>query len=466
MTAAPLREVVIGTRDGSDASDAFPALSGWADHLPDPPALAEVEAYVASLRVLVANGGAPIEPTALPLVDALVDRLDQVYYWAVEEGTTFRNEPSRLAQCEVPELTLLCAATRRPKIVLAALRIMRHLLRHWQAGPQLLAAATRNNEAKEMLSTQAKDGNLFGMLASVMGQHAGLSELQAEAAAVAAEAALLDIEGLLESAVISHVLAALERHGTSTAMQREGVWLFAALVDVQRGGTPGKEEYGAGNDTGARTPTATLLSQFGVVVRFVVAVAKAHSGNAEVKRNAVHFFLRCASYPENRDILLREGVYPVLVGALPSAVRTPPLFAEVTEAIAHFIPLLDPLQRRSLVLVVRRLLLETASSSFVSLLVALLLRLLRVAPRGELRPCHDRQPGGPQEPAPNACVRGDALTRSDTIRLGEGDIRVFMSANFIPQLLCCAADTIGEDDAVLRRVVAEAVGLLSPYPWR
>ncbi|ESL10698.1 hypothetical protein TRSC58_01564 [Trypanosoma rangeli SC58] len=464
MTASRLQEVVIGTHDSCDASGVLPATSAWKDHLPDPPTLAEVEAHVASLRALVENGNAFIEATALQLIETIVDRLDQVYYWAVEEGTTFLNEPSQLAQCGVPELTLLCVATRRPRIVGAALRIMRHLLRHRQAASYLMASATMNKEKQKTSLTHTEDDNLFGILASVMRQHAGLSELQAEVAAVATEAALLDIDGLLESTIISHVLAALERHGSSTAMQREGVWMFSTLVDIPCGDAPGKDD--AGNDVVPRTPIAVLLSQCGVVVRFVVDVVKSHSTNVEVKRNAVHFFLRCASYPENREVLLQEGVYPVLVDALPSAVRIPELFAEVTEAIASFIPLLDPLQQRSLVLVVRRVLLKTSSPVFVSLCVALLVRILQLGPRGDLMPCQGMQPGVSEETAPNRCLRGGELTRSDTIRLGEGDIRVFMTSHFIPQLLCCAADTIGEDDAVLRRVVADAVGLLAPYRWR
>ncbi|RNF21858.1 hypothetical protein TcG_02602 [Trypanosoma cruzi] len=464
--AAPLREVVIGTHDSANSHNdngASLMMPPWDDHLPELPELAEVEAHVASLRALVTNGGAPIDPTHLQLIDTIVDRLDQVYYWAVEEGSTLLSEPSQLAQCKVPQLTVLCIRTKRPRIVLAALRIMRHLLRHRQTGPQLVAAVAEKKEEKNISTVNADDEELFGMLASVMEQHAGLSDLQAEAAAVAAEAALIDIEGLLESPVISHVLAALERHGLSTAMQREGVLLFSTLVDIHRGGTPREN---AANDV-RPTPVAILLSHVGVVVRFVVSVAKANAGSVDVKRNAVHFFLRCASYPENLDVLLREGVYPVLVGALPSAVRVPELFAELTEAIAYFIPLLDPLQQRSLVLVVRRVLLETASPILVSLCAALLVRMLQVEPRrGDPMPCQSMQPGLSQEAALNLCVRGGERTLSDTIHLGEGDIRVFMSSNFIPQLLCCAADTIGEDDAILRRVVAEVIELLSPYRWR
>ncbi|EKF30557.1 hypothetical protein MOQ_005619 [Trypanosoma cruzi marinkellei] len=464
--AAPLQEVVLGTHDSDNSHNnngASLMMQSWDDHVPELPELAEVESHVASLRALVTNGGVPIEPTHLQLIDNIVDRLDQVYYWAAEEGTTFLGEPSQLAQCEVPQLTVLCIRTKRPKIVLAALRIMRHLLRHGQTGPQLVAAVAEKKEEEKNFTENADDEDLFGMLASVMEQHAGLSELQAEAAAVAAEAALIDIEGLLESPVISHVLAALERHGSSTAMQREGVLLFSTLVDIQRGGTPREN---AATDV-RLTPVAILLSHVGVVVRFVVSVTKAHAGSVDVKRNAVHFFFRCASYPENLELLLREGVYPVLVGALPSAVRVPELFSELTEAIAYFIPLLDPLQQRSLVLVLRRVLLETASPIFISLCVALLVRILQVEPRRGLpMPCQGMQPGLPQEAALNLCVRGGERTLSDNIHLGEGDIRVFMSSNFIPQLLCCAADTIGEDDAMLRRVVAEAIELLSPYRWR
>ncbi|KEG06437.1 hypothetical protein DQ04_13941010, partial [Trypanosoma grayi] len=113
---AALQEIVIGTDDGGNGGG---AEAVWEENQPEPPALADVEECVASLRALVANNGTPIGPACIQLIDTIVDRLDQVYFWAVEEGTTFRHEPSGLAQCEVPRLAVACVATRRPRIVTA-----------------------------------------------------------------------------------------------------------------------------------------------------------------------------------------------------------------------------------------------------------------------------------------------------------------------------------------------------------
>lgn len=458
--AAPLREIVVGTDDCDGVARATLTLE---EHTPQQPTLAEVGEHVESLWAIVVNNGAPIDAASLDLIDTIVDRLDQLYYWAVEESTTFLHQPSVLAQCGAPRLVFSCAMTRRPKIVIAALRVMSHLLRHEQPASELFALAAMRGEGC-VKSVQPVDGDgFFDMLASVMETHAGLAELQAEAAAVAAEAARVDVERLLESSVVSCVLAALRRHGGSTAMQIAGVRLFAVLVDIQRGAPVSADTTGAAPPT----PVAVLLTQFGVVTRFVVEAVAANVNNVEVKRNAVHFLLRCAAHKENLPVLLLHGAYPLLVNALVPATHVPELFVELMEAIAYFIPLLDPLQRRSLVLVTRQVLLGTTSSFFVLLCASLLVRLLRVAAQSDVALDRHLQTAWPEDKTPASIPRrGGGLLPSETIRLDDNDIREFMLSVSIPQLLCCAADTIGEEDAVLRRVVAEAIRLLSPYCWR
>ncbi|KAH8614561.1 hypothetical protein ERJ75_000678100 [Trypanosoma vivax] len=470
---AVLREIVIGTdcdvRAGlTECTEAQEAL------VPKPPSLVEVEEHVASIRLLVENGDAPITASNIDLIDMIIDRLDQVYYWAVEEGATFSREPSVLAQCEVPRLMVACVTTWRPKVVTAALRIMKSLLRHEQSCAHLFAEAEKVTMGADSRAGGAPPYGgvgLYGLLAGAMGCFAGLVELQSEAAAVAAEAAPFDVEGLLDSEVISHVLAALERHCENTVMQREVVRLFSTLVDIERNASRLKGEAmnataAVESDGSQLTPVAVIFCHTGVVLNIVLNVARRHANNVEIKRNAIHFFNRCASFPENSEVILQCGVYGFLVAALSSTILLPEIFAEVTEAIAGVVPCLDALQRRSLVLVIRHILLKSASTFHVSLCTALLFRLLRrsVQSQREQQRFHRIEvPVVDTRIEENNESGADVqLELSGTIALDDSDTHDFVSEISIPQLLCMADDNFGAEDPVLRRLVGEVVRLLIP----
>ncbi|KAH9597773.1 hypothetical protein LSM04_004466 [Trypanosoma melophagium] len=488
-----LREVVIGT-DDNDAGSCTTEIEAtgegrkkitkvWDEHFSQPPEPAEVEICIASLRSLVNNNGTPIESTDFEHINTIVDRLDQVYYWVVEEATTFIHEPSVLKQCETPQLVLLCLNTKRPKIIMAALRILRYLMHHEECGRCVFeAAATPMLLSKdEKKTTEIDDNNTSGgkafydIIADVMERYEGVIDIQVEAAAIAAEAARLDIEGFLHSLVISHVLTALQRHGDNATMQKEGVRLFATLVYIPRDSTCVNIL-----DDFSHAPLAVLLSQIGVVVDFVVKASNTHANNLDIKRHAVHFFRRCASFPENVPLLLEHGVYSFLVRTLIYAMRTPELFVELIEAIAYFISLLDVWQKRSLLLVVRRLLLRTTSSSFISLSAALLVRVLQTVPDDGGVLCSQLQTMRLQEQEGKKKEEREEnkatipfnrveLVKSEKITLKDDDTRQFMTSCFIPQLLCVADDNFGEEDAVLRRSVKEFVRLLSQQQhldWR
>nr|CCC93406.1 unnamed protein product [Trypanosoma congolense IL3000] len=475
-----LREIVIGTDecvccdgpgDVSGQQGATAALGGsgveYRDNeipLPQRPSLVEVEVHVEGIRRLLDNGGLPLEPTDIEPIHEIVDKLDQVFFWAVEEGNSFAREPSLLAQCEVPHLLLRCITTRRPKIVTAALSVMRHLLRNEQACSHILAWIGRTSVSDDKHNPLLEGDGLCGLIAGVMRRFLGLAELQVEAIALAAVAARFNIDQFLESAVIGHVLAALQRHSGNSAVQKEGVRLFSVLVDIERNEAGENvsmepcESVVVGEGNVAAAPTAVIFSQIGVVVSFVLQSAATHINNAEVKRDAVHFFNRCASYPVNIASLLASGIYPLLIRMLSFSLLLPDVFAEIMETIAALVPLLDPLQCRSLALAVRRILLTTDSPYHISICAALILRLLKV--KSACSTPLDAMSFDDCDVVVPA-VRTKELAFSDLIALRDDNLLTFLTEISLPQLLCHAADNFSEDLA-LRRLVGDVTRLLVP----
>ncbi|RHW69554.1 hypothetical protein DPX39_100025000 [Trypanosoma brucei equiperdum] len=476
-----LHEVVIGTddacRDGASGNDVsgllqstlVPTICESGDsgpHVAEQPLLVEVEDQVKYIRELLHNGGVPIEAKDVELIRRIADQLDQIYYWAVEEGGTFSREPSVLAQCEVPNLLIACTMTMRPRLVVSALSIMRHLLRHEQAGSHIFAEAEKAAAGGDAVVQLYEGDGFYGLIAGVMGRYAGLLELQTEAIAVACEAARFDIESILESAVISHVLSALQRHGENSAVQKEGVRLFSILVDIERAdavgctsvtGFPNHPVYDRNNSM--PTPTAVIFSHIGVVVSFVLQAVDAHMSNVEVKRNAVHFLRRCASYPVNISEMLVSGAYSLLLRALPHSLLLPDVFAELVETISAFVPLLDSLQRRGLALAIRRVLLESASPFHLSFCAALIVRLLEE--RKEHLPTEGAMASTPINESLRL-LKDTKLAYSNLITLRDDDLSTFLADVSLPQLLCHAGDKFGDEDETLRQLVGRTVRLLAP----
>ncbi|KAK7200157.1 hypothetical protein NESM_000066400 [Novymonas esmeraldas] len=419
-----LHKVNIGTSDivGGGGGDAA-AMSSAPLPRHEPPPLAAVEEHVQRIRLEVTGQRRPpsgyasrvvIPPTTAGLarVAALVHLLDQVRYWAVEEASTFIEEPSGLAETEAPEAVVACLCSQRPQLMAQALRAVQPMLAHRQTAAELRRVMGDVWAGRGHVATAAPplpDGcdPLLATLAEVLQRHRGAVPLLVEAlscaAAVLTQAraahAAGDLNGhavddddterrhrrhlasvmvaLHETLLVHEVEAAMRRHPDATALQVEGVAFFAALVSV-----PWTDE--AADDAGAAPASlADVVADSDGVLDVLQAALHGHRQHLCVRRGVLHVWRACAQQPYNRVALLRHGAYG---GALQLLREVGPyavdVWREVAETVGYLIPCLDALQRRSLALALRDLLRRRPQLEMLELVLALLLSLLTVVAGG------------------------------------------------------------------------------------
>ena len=162
------REVVIGTSDlSADAAAAAPTHDPQQqESQPEMPTLAAVEAHMQRLRFELCGDGhassgyaarVHIASHELSRMQSIIDVLDQLRYCATEEGTTFVEYPSQLAETEAPEAVVACLYSGRPLLITQALSVVQPMLRHpqtaWELRRVVREAQQREHQCRADMNT-------------------------------------------------------------------------------------------------------------------------------------------------------------------------------------------------------------------------------------------------------------------------------------------------------------------------
>ncbi|KPA78128.1 hypothetical protein ABB37_06312 [Leptomonas pyrrhocoris] len=483
------REVIIGTSDaGEDPADPSQVLAQ------EMPALSVVEAHMQRLRYDLcgdrhASSGyaarVSIPASDLTRIASLVDLLDQLRNWSIEEGTTFVEEPSRLAETEAPEAVVACVCSGRPRLMTQALSVVQPMLRHPQTAWELrrvvcevqrsrtqhansTSKKAREEEKEEgnaaELNLEAEDGTrgdpLLILLADIVAHHAGAAPLLAEALSTAAavvQVVLHDLsqgeteevvfqrvrsiaDALYATPLVFHIELAMRRFAAVAPLQVNGVHFFAALVDLPAltddgparvpssgaaaddsgsahavDATRAREEREKSMGPGEELPEesvsppsslADVVAHSDGVLDVLQRAMQLHRHLLSLRRGVLHVWCVCAQRPPCRVSLLRHGVYGAALRQVSEVgPYTMDVFREAAEIVGYFTPLLDVLQRRSLLLTLHGILQRRPQLEMIEVVLALLVAVLTVVSRpsstGDAP--HDRT-----HRHPHGDVRGDA----------------------------------------------------------
>ncbi|KAG5479343.1 hypothetical protein LSCM1_04600 [Leishmania martiniquensis] len=405
-----LHEVNIGTSDTAPSGHGVDEATTQRQ----PPPLSVVEEHVQRIRLELCGQRHPpsgyasrvtIPSTAAGLARAavLVDLLDQVRYWAVEEATTFREEPSRLAETEAPEAVIASLCSQRPQLVAQALRVLQPMLRHHQTAYEtrrVMADVWAHRELvnSAVSSLEGRDP-LLAMLAEVLEQHKGMIPVLVEGLSTATAALVQEgtaclgsanyeldggaswchrigplVAALHETTLIYQAESAMRRYPDTAPLQAEGVSFCAALVDL-----PWPFEAEVDDEGEIPTSLADIVAHSDGVLDALQAALRRHRQHSQICRGVLHVWRVCAQHPANRIALLQHSAYACALQQLremgPCKVG---VWREIAETVGYFIPLLDVLQRRTLALTLRELLQRHPALEVLELTLALLLSLLMV----------------------------------------------------------------------------------------
>ncbi|CCW63813.1 unnamed protein product [Phytomonas sp. EM1] len=393
-----MREAIISTSNTFNRGDSFgPTTNGS-----QPPSLSEVALHVRRLQAVLLNtaaddsatvpkggamkpsylGGVVIKPTELDRVTALCDLLSDIYAWAVEEGSSFVMEPSILAQEGVPEVVCACLLCQRPRVITAALRVARHLLRHPASFAELhrVVADYYTSQKEEVFeggcSHLSPSLTMVRFLDMLLRNFSNSADLVAATVEVAAELSTATgpipytADDFVGTDFVSNVLSGCQRHGEDPLVATPAVVFFAALVQLPR-------------EPPAETPVAVLVTHLGSVLGVMVRAIRKHAGNASIRKAILKFFAICAQYDQNRERLLQVGAYAVAIATLTGKAGEHSdleILEPAVECVSYCIPLLDSFQCRSLLLGIRGLLMHRGEIAVMRLTLALLYGFLLTLP--------------------------------------------------------------------------------------
>lgn len=386
--------MVIGTDDD--------ACGSTVDDTPkyEPSATAEaVEHHLEKLRDALANGGVPIEAFDLDTVATVLDLLDQLWYWAIEESHN-PTEASALSACNdnIKALYDVLLQSKRPKIVTAAFRCLAELVKH-----QSRRGGFCENVLQPVCVQLVRNPNMEPLVEE------GIRLLSVIAAAG-------DAELVLCSDAVSVVLQAMQHLPQHGVMQRHACTLFAALVDAPRADP---------HDP----PAALLLVHIGVVVDFVCVAYKKQSQDTSVSAAVAHVLRVFTDFPQNLDLLVsHRSVLSTLLHLATHHCFTPRTVQDSMLAVGALLPELDTLQKRSVALALKELMTRTAELETLASAIALILRMLRTE-----------------------------SDHSDAEESKQSQMRRFINEQQIPQLIAIALDHFGDVDPVLRTVASDAL---------
>lgn len=429
------REIVVGTSDD--------VARGGADVPQEMPSLSLVAAHVHRVREALCGGGSAsngngssnsggglaahvsIPASDLARVATLVDLLDQLRYWAVEEATTFVAQPSQLAETDAPEVIVACACSGRPQLMAQALTVMQQLLGHPQSASEVRrvlrevehhhhTSGDRREEREEHSFADEPGDPVLRFLAKIMVAHARAAPLLVEAigtATAAVRVVLRDIaEGSTEDVVADRVHAvfdvlcttplvcctesAMRRFSESVTVQVAGVGFLAALVDLPALIEP--QEVREGEEEAATTSMADMIAHSDGLLAVLLEAMHCHRHHLSLCRGVLHVWCAAGQSPACRPLLLRHGAYAASLRLLKEVgAFTMDVFTSAAEVIGYCVPLLDALQRRSLLLTLRSLLQRRPQLEMIELVLALLVAVLTAHGR---RGGATRSAGGERDP--------------------------------------------------------------------
>ncbi|CUG07501.1 acyl-CoA dehydrogenase, putative [Bodo saltans] len=334
-----MAEMVIGT------DDVLPDVS-----LPPiqytPPTDDDVSIILTTIAGLHYNGGNAIEGYDLDVIHAVRDRLDQLYYWAVEEKH-FRDSspPLVLANERLVALLVKLIETNRPKIIVSVFRALRELLLHPARVPNY--------------------SDFLPLLCKSLQQFPNMEDLVEEGVATIAAMATVNPEAILVSDGVSAVLQAMQKAPNLLPVHRFGCLLFAALVDGKR---PDPTE----------APAALLLVHIGVVVDFMCRAYQRQTQDTAVSAAVAHTLAVMASIPQNHEELVSHRLVLSTLRHLAEHHHfTTRTVQDALTAVSELCGELDRLQQRTIALSIKELMMRTTETETLATCVAVVLKLLR-----------------------------------------------------------------------------------------
>ncbi|CAD2220886.1 hypothetical protein, conserved [Angomonas deanei] len=245
------------------------------------------------------------------------------------------------------------------------------------------------------------------------------------------------IEEVLSSDFIAYVLSALSRHSLYAEVAVASTHFFSELADLQ---SPQGD-----------FSLATLFCHVGTVLPSLLDTLRHHPHHLVIQENVFQFICMAARHRENIVPLFNHGAYPLIANALLDQLHKPLLFQTSCEAIGYFIAALDQFQRRSLILLLKKILVGRAELEVQLYCVALLCSLSAHFGEGKGSPAVGpyaayslyAQPTSVVEETPKEEVRQKTnspravvLKESDTIDFErDDDSRRFVKEACVPQVL-------------------------------
>ncbi|CCW71830.1 unnamed protein product [Phytomonas sp. Hart1] len=403
-----------------------------------------------------------IKPTELDRITILCDLLGDVYSWAVEEGSTFVKEPSILAQEGVPVVVYACLRCQRPRVVTAALRIARHLLRHPAGSVELHRVVGHSYTTHDEVCVESGSGPLSSsqkmirLLDGLLHNFLNSAELVAATVEVATELSSgmgsfrYTADDFIGTDFLSNALNVWELHGENSLVVKAAVKFFAAFVQLRR-------------EPPTEAPVAVLVTHLGWVLGAMVRAIHTYAGNTFIRKFSLKFFAVCAQYDQNRGRLIQAGAYTAAMAALMGKVGEMSdldMLEPAVECVSYCIPLLDSFQRRSLLLGIRGLLMHRGEIDVMRLTLALLYRFLLELPPSVLQDRHSlyTQPDAfeseeSQNRPDKLCDKGKCMIIEpsdllDHLSLSQ-DTRKFMYRLCIPQLTMHVVDYYRKEIEIL-----------------
>lgn len=282
---------------------------------------------------------AVIEAAETERIERLDDLLDTLLYWAMEESTTFRESPSQLAEVEAPEALSFFLFCQRPRLIIKALLIIKHMLEHPQTASELCRTSTgyfryygheknvchpiQTKHAGRTSALESKEGdepksgsrsssssacttctapssfnNLFFVLVFLLEHYSGLPDLLASAIDILTSLCLWERVGaevVLQSGVISVVATGMLTHVDNPKVRVASTAFFSYVVCLPRA-----------SSTSEDVPFSALVCYADGLLSVIMQTFTLGWSNSEIKASCLRFLRACSAFPPNRLPLVKE----------------------------------------------------------------------------------------------------------------------------------------------------------------
>lgn len=378
-----------------------------------PPPIADVEIHLSRVRQTILLASSPsVDGLAFPnaeisgdeieRVDLLCDLLDTVFFWAVEEGSTFLEEPSQLSQVDVPEVVVFGLLSQRARVVQKSLEICEVMLKHIQSASELhrlskayvsfyykeqqSKGASFFDKADPMLDDPDCISPLLFIILYLMRRFEGLPDLIATAIRVATVLALQDgTERVLRSDLISLILSSMVTHIDSQLIHIASSAFFSKMVDAPRSYSDEEEDLSddAPNHRFAQAsspPIAILFCHADELLSIVMQTFRLGILHLSVKESCLHFIRVCSALEPNVLPIVQSQGLSLVLKLLPEVLSSSAsnyTVEDALESILNMAQFLDTYQRRRVVRVLATILRTQGDVNILKVTVVLLYTLLR-----------------------------------------------------------------------------------------